>query len=250
MLNPRFPAPVNTFTTRPSTRWSCLRLARVVRTASAPTARARAQSSSAAAPRPPAKATCDARSSAAAPARGMSGTCMNQSNAKIARVRSFESEFPTRLIRYELIRKLRRPGLLSQQAPASAANTSEIWPTRHFLDPLHRSCGKQLSGGNPSRGRHPRSTQGRDGKKRSTTHSDYPLKVGEETCSGSIRRAAAATPTHWTRARPAAPTIQRGPGVAGGCGKAVRWSIGTGWTIDDAATRSTEAVALKSRETA
>ena len=52
---------------------------------------------------------CNTRSSPAAPARratkdGAIGITVNQSNAKIAPVEIIESEFPTRVLRFELIR--------------------------------------------------------------------------------------------------------------------------------------------------
>ena len=59
---------------------------------------------------------------------GASGITMNQSNAKIAPVEIIESEFPTRVVRFELIRNSGGAGHTAA-ALASAANIS-ISPTR------------------------------------------------------------------------------------------------------------------------
>ena len=111
---------------------------------------------------------------------GMSGTCMNQSNAKIAPVEIIESEFPTRMLRFELIRDSGGPGFIAAGS-ASAANTS-ISPTRVSRSaPPSTSCRRTaLAGGNPGRTGDILINPERDGEKRlPTRYADYPLKVGD-----------------------------------------------------------------------
>ena len=54
---------------------------------------------------------------------GASGTTVNQSNARIAPIEIIESEFPTRVLRFELIRDSGGAGI-SAAASASGANIS------------------------------------------------------------------------------------------------------------------------------
>ena len=93
MLNPRFPAPVNTYNPTIHALVDAIydALARIVPDSIRADGRGLRRSIiiGGRTTTTRAKATCNTRSSAAAPARvpskdGMSGTCMNQSNAKIA----------------------------------------------------------------------------------------------------------------------------------------------------------------------
>jgi N-methylhydantoinase B len=111
---------------------------------------------------------------------GMSGTSVNQSNAKIAPVEILESEFPTRVIRFELIRDsggpgqfrgglgIRREYLNLADARFSIRSTKHIVPPNGFAD------------GHPGRTGDILINPGRDGEKRlPTRYADYPLKAGD-----------------------------------------------------------------------
>ncbi len=111
---------------------------------------------------------------------GMSGTSVNQSNAKIAPVEILESEFPTRMLRYELIRDsggpghfrgglgIRREYLNLADARFSIRSTKHVVPPNGFAD------------GHPGRVGDILINPGRDGEKRlPTRYADYPLKTDD-----------------------------------------------------------------------
>jgi N-methylhydantoinase B len=111
---------------------------------------------------------------------GASGTSVNQSNAKIAPVEIIESEFPTRMLRYELIRDsggagefrgglgIRRDYLNLAEARFSIRSTRHIIPPSGFAD------------GQPGRTGDIWINPEREGAKRlPTRYADYPLKTGD-----------------------------------------------------------------------
>ena len=114
---------------------------------------------------------------------GQSGTSVNQSNAKIAPIEIIESEFPTRITRFELIPDsggvgkfrgglgIRREYINLQDARFS------IRSTKHVIAPKGAAKGGKGRTGdivvNP----------GREGEKRlPTRYADYPLKGGDTFC--------------------------------------------------------------------
>ncbi len=111
---------------------------------------------------------------------GASGTTVNQSNAKIAPVEIIESEFPTRMLRFELIRDsggagafrgglgIRREYLNLEDARFS------IRSAKHVIPP--NGC----NGGRPGRTGDIWINPDTDGAKRlPTRYADYPLKQGD-----------------------------------------------------------------------
>ena len=82
---------------------------------------------------------------------GASGTCMNQSNAKIAPVEIIESEFATRMLRFELIRDSGGPGFyrgglgIRREYLNLADARFSIRSTKHIVP------ANGLAGGNPGR---------------------------------------------------------------------------------------------------
>lgn len=114
---------------------------------------------------------------------GASGTSVNQSNAKIAPVEIIESEFPTRVLRFELIRDsggagrfrgglgIRREYLNLQDARFS------IRSTKHIIAPNGAAGGGKGRTGsiviNPGAA---------DEKRLPTRYADYPLKAGDRFC--------------------------------------------------------------------
>ena len=117
---------------------------------------------------------------ARAGADGASGTTVNQSNAKIAPVEIIESEFPTRLVRFELIRDsggagqfrgglgIRREYLNLEDARFS------IRSMKHIIQP------EGVSGGHPGRTGDIRINPDTPGEKRlPSRYADYPLKAGD-----------------------------------------------------------------------
>ena len=114
---------------------------------------------------------------------GQSGTSVNQSNAKIAPIEIIESEFPTRVLRFELIPDsggvgqfrgglgIRREYVNLQDARFS------IRSTKHVIAPEGAAKGGKGRTGdivvNP----------GKEGEKRlPTRYADYPLKGGDTFC--------------------------------------------------------------------
>jgi N-methylhydantoinase B len=111
---------------------------------------------------------------------GMSGTCMNQSNAKIAPVEIIESEFPTRMLRFELIRDSGGPGRhrgglgIRREYVNLADARFSIRSTKHIIPP--NGC----AGGHPGATGDIWINPERDGAKRlPTRYADYPLKVDD-----------------------------------------------------------------------
>lgn len=111
---------------------------------------------------------------------GMSGTCMNQSNAKIAPVEIIESEFPTRMLRFELICDsggaghyrgglgIRREYLNLADARFSIRSTKHVVPPSGFAGGAPGRCGDILI--NPDTSAE---------KRLPTRYADYPLKAGD-----------------------------------------------------------------------
>jgi N-methylhydantoinase B len=111
---------------------------------------------------------------------GASGTTVNQSNAKIAPVEIIESEFPTRVQRFELIRdsggagKFRGGlGIVREYVNLAEARFS-IRSSKHVIPPQGVSGGKHgrtgdiiINPGTPEEKRLP------------TRYADYPLKAGD-----------------------------------------------------------------------
>jgi N-methylhydantoinase B len=111
---------------------------------------------------------------------GMSGTCMNQSNARIAPVEIIESEFPTRMLRFELIRDSGGPGHfrgglgIRREYLNLADARFSIRSTKHVVPP------NGFAGGRPGRTGDILINPGREGEKRlPTRYADYPLKDGD-----------------------------------------------------------------------
>jgi N-methylhydantoinase B len=111
---------------------------------------------------------------------GMSGTCMNQSNAKIAPVEIIESEFPTRMLRFELIRDSGGPGHhrgglgIRREYVNLADARFSIRSTKHVVPP------NGFAGGAPGRTGDILINPEREGEKRlPTRYADYPLKDGD-----------------------------------------------------------------------
>lgn len=111
---------------------------------------------------------------------GASGTTVNQSNAKIAPVEIIESEFPTRLIAFELIRDsggagkfrgglgIRRKYLNLADARFSIRSTKHVIPAEGYSDGLPGRTGDIRI--NPDRD---------DWKRLPTRCADYPLMAGD-----------------------------------------------------------------------
>ena len=111
---------------------------------------------------------------------GASGTSVNQSNAKIAPIEIIESEFPTRVLRFELIADLGGPGkfrgglgIRREYLNLQDARFS-IRSTKHVIAPLGAAGGGKGRTGdiiiNPD-GDQPRQLP--------TRYADYPLKAGD-----------------------------------------------------------------------
>jgi N-methylhydantoinase B len=111
---------------------------------------------------------------------GASGITVNQSNARIAPIEIIESEFPTRVLRFELIRDsggagrtrgglgIRRDYLNLEDARFS------IRSMRHVIAP--RGC---AGGADGRRGDIVINPDGADAKHLPTRYADYPLKAGD-----------------------------------------------------------------------
>ena len=111
---------------------------------------------------------------------GMSGTNVNQSNAKIAPVEIIESEFPTRLRRFELVRDSggagrHRGGLgIVREYENLADARFSIRSAKHLIP------ANGLAGGAPGRTGDIRINPGTPGEKQlPTRYADYPLKAGD-----------------------------------------------------------------------
>jgi N-methylhydantoinase B len=111
---------------------------------------------------------------------GLSGTSVNQSNAKIAPVEIIESEFPTRLTRFELIRDSGgagkfRGGLGIRREYINLADARfSIRSAKHVIPPNGMAGGGAGAPGdiwiNPDT---------KDAKRLPTRYADYPLKEGD-----------------------------------------------------------------------
>jgi N-methylhydantoinase B len=111
---------------------------------------------------------------------GASGTTVNQSNARIAPVEIIESEFPTRLLRYELIADSGgagafRGGLGIRREYLNLADARfSIRSAKHVIPP--NGC----NGGAPGRTGDIWINPGTEQAKRlPTRYADYPLKAGD-----------------------------------------------------------------------
>ncbi len=111
---------------------------------------------------------------------GLSGTSVNQSNAKIAPVEIIESEFPTRLTRFELIRDSGgagqfRGGLGIRREYLNLADARfSIRSAKHVIPP------NGMAGGGPGApGDIWINPDTRDAKHLPTRYADYPLKAGD-----------------------------------------------------------------------
>jgi N-methylhydantoinase B len=111
---------------------------------------------------------------------GTSGTSVNQSNAKIAPIEIIESEFPTRVLRFELIRDSGGPGkfrgglgIRREYLNLQDARFS-IRSTKHVIAPLGAAGGGKGRTGdiivNPD---------GEEPRQLPTRYADYPLKAGD-----------------------------------------------------------------------
>jgi N-methylhydantoinase B len=169
VLNPRFPAPVNTYN---------------------PTIHALVDAIFAAlGPIVPGKVRADGSGSrsiiiggpgARATKDGVSGITVNQSNARIAPVEIIESEFPTRLLRFELIRDAGgagqfRGGLGIRREYLNLADARfSIRSMKHIIPP------NGMAGGHAGRPGDIWINPGTDRAKRlPTRYADYPLEEGD-----------------------------------------------------------------------
>ncbi len=111
---------------------------------------------------------------------GMSGTNVNQSNARIAPVEIIESEFPTRLKRFELIRDSGGPGVfrgglgIVREYENLAEARFSIRSAKHVIP------AQGLAGGMPGRTGDIHINPDTDRAERlPTRYADYPLKAGD-----------------------------------------------------------------------
>jgi N-methylhydantoinase B len=179
---------------------------------------------------------------------GMSGTCMNQSNAKIAPVEIIESEFPVRMLRFELIRDSGGPGLyrgglgIRREYANLADARFSIRSTKHVIPP------NGFAGGQPGRTGDILINPDTAGEKRlPTRYADYPLKAGDvfrldTPGGGGYGEALAREP-----ARVLDDVIE---GVVSPEGAAREYGVvvkrnGARWTIDEAATAAQRHIAGK-----
>jgi N-methylhydantoinase B len=111
---------------------------------------------------------------------GASGSMVNQSNAKIAPIEIIESEFPTRILRFELIKDSGGAGqfrgglgICREYMNLEEARFS-LRSAKHVIPP------DGMSGGMPGRTGALVINPGTDGEKRlPTRYADYPLKAGD-----------------------------------------------------------------------
>jgi N-methylhydantoinase B len=111
---------------------------------------------------------------------GASGITVNQSNAMIAPVEIIESEFPTRILRFELIRDSGGAGtfrgglgIRREYLNLEAARFS-IRSMKHIIPP------NGIAGGKPGRpGAIWINPDGKDAKRLPTRYADYPLNAGD-----------------------------------------------------------------------
>jgi N-methylhydantoinase B len=117
---------------------------------------------------------------------GASGTTVNQSNAKIASIEIIESEFPTRILRCELIPDSGgagefRGGLGIRREYLNLADARfSIRSSKHVIPPLG------AGGGGPGRTGDLTVNPGTPGERHlPTRYADYPLKAGDVFCLDS-----------------------------------------------------------------
>ena len=111
---------------------------------------------------------------------GASGTSVNQSNAKIASIEIIESEFPTRVLRFELIKDSGgagefRGGLGIRREYVNLADARfSIRSSKHVIPPLGAAGGGEGRTGDIT------INPGTDAEKHlPTRYADYPLKSGD-----------------------------------------------------------------------
>ena len=111
---------------------------------------------------------------------GLSGTSVNQSNAKIAPIEILESEFPTRMLRFELIQDSGGPGEhrgglgIRREYVNLADARFSIRSTKHVIPP------NGVSGGHVGRTGDILINPETSGEKRlPTRYADYPLRVDD-----------------------------------------------------------------------
>jgi N-methylhydantoinase B len=251
VLNPRFPAPVNTYNATVHAMVESLfaALSHVV------PARARADGCGSRSIIIGGRSTSAGKSyvqyeivggGAGGRARkdGASGTSVNQSNARIASIEIIESEFPTRILRFELIKDSGgagefRGGLgIAREYLNLADARFSIRSSKHIIPPLG------ASGGSPGRtGDIVINPEGGDEKHLPTRYADYPLKAGDifrlDTPGGGglgdpLRREPAKVLSDVTEGYVSPERASKDYGVA-----LVR--NGRGWTIDETATANLRA---------
>ncbi len=190
----------STPTIRPSMRWSTAifeALSHVIPAACGPTAAAAARSSSAGAAPMTGKGYVQYEivgggAGARASRDGASGTTVNQTNAKIAPVEIIESEFPTRVLRFELIRDSGGAGAVSRR-PRHPARISQsrggavLHPLGQARDRAQRLRGRRTTAAPATSGSIPTPTTPSACRRAMPT-----IRCRRATSSGSIRRAAAA----------------------------------------------------------
>jgi N-methylhydantoinase B len=179
---------------------------------------------------------------------GASGTSVNQSNAKIASIEIIESEFPTRVLRFELIRDSGGAGefrgglgIVREYLNLADARFS-IRSSKHIIAPSGAAGGADGRTGdiiiNPD-------TAGE--KHLPTRYADYPLKAGDvfrlDTPGGGglgdpMKRDAAKVLADVVAGYVSPESAADGYGVA-----LVR--NGAGWTIDEPQTAKLRALTLK-----
>ena len=187
VLNPRFPAPVNTYNATVHAMVEALFAA----LSQAVPARARADGCGSRSIISGGRTTSAGKSyvqyeivgggaGGRAKRDGASGTTVNQSNAKIAPIEIIESEFPTRIERFELIRDSGGAGqfrgglgVLREYVNLAEARFS-IRSSKHVIPPHGAAGGKNgrtgdivINPGTPEEKRLP------------TRYADYPLKAGD-----------------------------------------------------------------------
>lgn len=172
---------------------------------------------------------------------GMSGTNVNQSNAKIAPIEIIESEFPTRLKRFELIPDSGGPGAyrgglgIVREYENLAEARFSIRSAKHVIP------AQGLASGGTGRVGDIRINPGtEDEKQLPTRYADYPLRTGDvfrlETPGGG----------GWGDPAKRDPTLVLAdvaegyitPAAAAATYKVIVTRAGTAWKIDEAATQA------------
>jgi len=172
---------------------------------------------------------------------GASGTSVNQSNARIASIEIVESEFPTRVLRFELIADSGgagefRGGLGIRREYLNLADARfSIRSSKHVIPPLGAAGG----------------ASGRTGdivinlgtaeeKRLPTRYADYPLKAGDIFCLDTPGGGGLGDP-HAREAAKVLEDVAEGyvsPERAADIYGVAVIANGSGWTIDETATRN------------